>query len=100
MVLHLRLLLLLVLASLLPQVPAQSDLKLVGHRLKTFVSTKGASELGNSVLWKVSATTFQKPPERMGAFWAFEPSGVLLLVEVGLPDLEIVQRRGGSASLR
>jgi hypothetical protein len=80
--------------------PAQSDGKLVGHRLKKFLSSKGASEINNPVQWKIPSTAFQSDPEKLGIYLGFKRSGVWLLVEPGLPDLAIVQRRGGQCRLR
>lgn len=80
--------------------PAQSDAALSGERLSRFLKTKGASENGNPVHWKMPSATFLKEPRRLGGYLAFERSGVLLLIQPGSNDLSEVRRRGGHTSLR
>lgn len=77
-----------------------SDARMEGARLAEFMKTKGGSELGNDICWRVPSTAFGRAVRAKGGFELHVHRGVAILVRAEDPGLLEVRRRAGFASLR
>ncbi len=77
-----------------------SDVRLEGVRLQRFLETKGESEVGVDVAWKVPSLVFAVPRRQKDGHALFVCKGVGILVPAGLAGREEIERRGGLALIR
>src|SRR5262245_31421120 len=91
---------LVVLVALAAGPQATSDAALREGRLEAFLRSKGSSELGRDVCWRIAAKSLVAEARGRGGQLLFVHKGIGLVVPAGLPGLEDVRRRGGTAVVR
>ena len=89
----------LILLILIPATQS-SDVRLEGARLALFERTKGASELGRDVHWRIPAVAFSRPARQRRGYDLYVHKGVGLVIGSRAADLQEIRRRGGVASVR
>ncbi len=76
------------------------DVRLRGERLTRFLDSRGKSESGHSVHWRIPARALSKPHRSRNGYHVFVHKKIGLVVGVGTNDLAEIRRRGGIASVR
>lgn len=90
----------LIFILIVPLLAQRSDIRLEHGRLDAFLKSRGASELGADVAWKVPAKAVSSADESLKGALGFRHRGILLVIGKENPGLAEVQRRGGKALIR
>jgi hypothetical protein len=77
-----------------------SDVRLEGVRLEAFLKTRGRSEVGHDVRWKIPAITFALPSRSRHGLQLFVHKGIGIVCSAEDSGLAEVRRRGGQALVR